>query len=745
MRSNSIQGLLANWRRSRTSCYVLSATVIILSAVAIGWFWSESFYGIVAISLLGLIVLAYHRHRTEPDLPTLTAIVNQQHPELEYSGSLLTADGLSPLQELQRDKVAALFEHTDFTLAKPIVFCIATPIVAVLSMLCLDLGSPSGAINQSIGPITVAARPDSTGTVELTPHDSVFFISVKLYADYPAYTNKADQRLQHLDFTIPEGSTITWSYAMTGRPNRSFMLFSDGDTINLNQQNRLSRSFKNSDNYRYGLVDSYRQFMSDYHSVEVVKDQAPTIQVTGIDEYVRLDWAPDHQVAFNMDINDDYGLIDGRIIATVAKGQGESVKFREKEFDLKGFQSGRTSYNGSHSFSTQAFDMEPGDELYFYVAAKDNCPYRDQMVKSATFFVAIEDTTTYEWADNASLQVDVMPEFFRSQRQIIIDSEHLLSIKDQISVDSFNRMSNELGFDQKQLRLKYGQFLGEENESGIAIENEIELEDEDDHDHDHHNHDHDHDHDHDKNSILSEARDLLSSYMHDHDHEEEEGLLLSTKGTVKEEATNPSWVRELAHNHDSEEEATFHDISVKSKLRAAMSEMWDSELHLRLYDPATSLPYQHRSLKLLQEIKNHARIYVHRIGFDPPVIKEQEKRLSGDLDEIENSAYLTDKAQDDVYIQIKQIAESMSGESLDLVDQLATLQRLLATLAIDRLEILPLLSKLQGYNSINQTDVEGLRSELLKVIPTSLRTNTIAAPVNSHRFTQVVAKSTSTK
>ena len=230
-----------------------------------------------------------------------------------------------------------------------------------------------------------------------------------------------------------------------------------------------------------------------------------------------------------------------------------------------------------------------------------------------------------------------MPEFFRSQRQIIIDTEHLLSIKGQISIDSFNRMSNELGFDQKQLRLKYGQFMGEENESGIAIENEIELEEEHDHDHDH-DHD-DHDHDHDENSILSQARDLLSDFMHDHDHEEEEGLLLSTKGTEVEDAKNPSWVKALAHNHDNEEEATFHDISVKSKLRAAMAEMWDSELHLRLYDPASSLPYQNRSLKLLQEIKNHARIYVHRIGFEPPVIKEQEKRLSGDLDEIESSRF----------------------------------------------------------------------------------------------------------
>ena len=65
-----------------------------------------------------------------------------------------------------------------------------------------------------------------------------------------------------------------------------------------------------------------------------------------------------------------------------------------------------------------------------------------------------------------------------------------------------------------------------------------------------------------------------------------------------------------------------------------MTEMWDAELYLRLYEPKKSLPYQYKALQLIQDIKNHARIYVHRIGFDPPPIKE-DKRLTGkQLDKI---------------------------------------------------------------------------------------------------------------
>jgi len=87
------------------------------------------------------------------------------------------------------------------------------------------------------------------------------------------------------------------------------------------------------------------------------------------------------------------------------------------------------------------------------------------------------------------------------------------------------------------------------------------------------------------------------------------------------------------HDHDDPEEATLYTKSLKAQLRMALNEMWDAELHLRLYHPEESLPVQYRILKRLQDIKNSARIYVHRIGFDPPPIKE-DKRLTGDLKEV---------------------------------------------------------------------------------------------------------------
>ena len=95
-------------------------------------------------------------------------------------------------------------------------------------------------------------------------------------------------------------------------------------------------------------------------------------------------------------------------------------------------------------------------------------------------------------------------------------------------------------------------------------------------------------------------------------------------------------MKAFVHNHDNAEEATFFDQSIKAKLKAALTLMWDAELQLRLYEPAKSLPTQYKILNLLKEISNDSRIYVHRTGFDPPPLKE-EMRLTADLDEVTTS------------------------------------------------------------------------------------------------------------
>jgi hypothetical protein len=278
--------------------------------------------------------------------------------------------------------------------------------------------------------------------------------------------------------------------------------------------------------------------------------------------------------------------------------------------------------------------LEPGDELYFYVEARDNQQPISNYNRTETYFIAIQDTTQYQTVDEDGLGVDLMPEYFRSQRQIIIDTEKLLKEKKKVSIQQFKSTSNELGYDQKVLRLRYGQFMGEEFEDqiggGVLSPDELENE---------------------------TAEETAKRMSHQHDTENEHNLVEQKKPVADnhnhddEKAENP--LAAFAHQHDDGEVATFFIESMRTKLKAALTVMWDAELYLRLYEPEKSLPYQYTALKLLKEISNDSRIYVHRTGFEPPPLKE-EKRLSGDLTEINSAATNTRKLAEESYPAIRQ-------------------------------------------------------------------------------------------
>src|SRR5690606_806567 len=213
-------------------------------------------------------------------------------------------------------------------------------------------------------------------------------------------------------------------------------------------------------------------------------------------------------------------------------------------------------------------------------------------------FAVIRDTVTDGFAVEGTLGVDLMPDYFTSQRQLIIDTEKLIKDRPNLSEYQFKFKSNELGFDQKSLRLKYGQFMGDETEMQAAPGAVSNTES---------NHE-------------EGEEDLLEGYSHRHDSDNEHNLVPESEHEEESGEEKEDPLHEYLHNHGDPEESTLFEKSLKDKLREALDIMWDAELYLRLYEPQNSLPYQYKALELIQEIKNSARIYVHRIGFDPPPI-----------------------------------------------------------------------------------------------------------------------------
>lgn len=447
-----------------------------------------------------------------------------------------------------------------------------------------------------------------------------------LLIDYPNYTRKKTVSTNELNIEALEGAIITWTLRFNGVPKQLHLEMHNGKRLSFKKSSnefKLSTKLLENGFYKFIYTDSSdHEFQSDLYQLTALMDEPPTLEITGLERFTLLEIDANKNIQFSGSLTDDFGLSETTIIATVSKGSGESVKFREQRMTFdQSLKRNATKASLSKSINLNDLKMTPGDELYFYVEAYDNKEPLKNRSRTETYFVSIRDTTKVEFSLEGALGVDLMPEYFRSQRQIIIDTERLIKKKSQIPKDTFNFRSNELGFDQKSLRLKYGQFMGEEFETGIAETSEPEGEE-------------DHDHE--------EEHDPLAEYTHDHDGDNEHNL-------VEGEEEDP--LEEYSHIHDDPEEATLYTASIKGKLRAAMTEMWDAELYLRLYEPHKSLPYQYRALELIKEIKNHARIYVHRIGFDPPPIKE-DKRLSGDIEEVETLSQTNNKKAQKTYPNI---------------------------------------------------------------------------------------------
>lgn len=539
-------------------------------------------------------------------------LLNIENPELQYSADLLVRDKstLTKLEQLQKGHIHTLLATSD------IKFAIPNKMKMILSImfLCFVAYVLSFYIKDEIIKVSkteITPWVTKEVTTSLTSNE-VGVKSLEVTITPPTYTLQKERIQSTLDLVVAEGSLIEWEFDFYEKVKKVVIKFSDKSELVLKKEGQsYFGKIQTTSRMLYELYyvnQDDSTVYSDFHKIDIIYDTPPKVEIGGLAQFTEYEYNSDKKISINAKLSDDYGLTDAYVIATIAQGTGESVLFREEKILLdEKIKKGVKNANLSKHLDLETFGMQPGDELYFYLEAQDNCTLKRNVTRTETYIISIRDTSTFVSTMEGGLGVDLMPEYFRSQRQIIIDTEKLLKNKQGLSAQDFNGQSNELGFDQKVLRLKYGQFLGEEDDSGIAIENPKEVA-----------------HNSEENG---EEVDVLEGYTHDHDSEDEHEK--ANEGETKDPLDN------YKHAHDSEEEATFFTNSIKGKLKAAMSLMWDAELYLRLYQPEKSLPYQYKALKLIKEIKNHGRVYVHRIGFDPPPIKE-ESRLSADLSEVKD-------------------------------------------------------------------------------------------------------------
>lgn len=646
----------------------------------------------------------------------IIAYLNTCYASLQDSSDLLISESqnLTSLELLQQAKISTHFAglYKEIRLPNKWVKTTLLFLACVAISVLLYNASP---VYTTASPANIAVSGKPTGNYADSTYARVEELTI--YTTPPAYTGIKAQYSSNTAITAPEGSSTRWNITFSMPCNTVNLIMSGMDTLSFEKKSatayQLLYSLKQTGFYQLQWVSNGKTIQSDFYKIEVVKDAAPNVSIKNLEQFTELTHSDNLTIKLEAQLTDDYGLSDAQIIATVSKGSGESVKFREEKMRFKT----PSTITGKQMLASTFFDLrklglEPGDELYFYVEAFDTKQPLANRNRTETYFIVLQDTTNLITSTDEGLGVDLMPEYFRSQRQIIIDTEKLLRNKKALSKQEFNFTSNAIGYDQKVLRLRYSEFMGEEFVSGIGPE----AVHEDDHG--------------------EEEKDVVKAFGHVHDSENEHNLVEDKHdhGSEKDQLDpdkKPSPLEEFVHAHDDAEEATFYIQSVKAKLRAALTMMWDAELHLRLFEPQKSLPYQYKILNLLKEISNDSRIYVHRTGFDPPPIKE-DKRYTADLQDIKNSTnrYTIEKEETiksiyEAVVLIHAIAQQDSPaitEKHRLVFSKAGQE--LARLSIDK----PLLS-LEGLRLLrilinNETDSDNLprvlkqtQVELLKVIP----------------------------
>jgi hypothetical protein len=592
----------------------------------------------------------------------LTAYLNNTYNVFEDSADLLIQDEttLTLLQRLQREKIGQVFNETYPTLKVPHHLIRSASIFFTAIILFVVFSSFKKEIRQ----ITI---PDQISTIragEVTKPIPAAISEISIQITPPSYTGINQIKTSNPDLEFIEGSTVKWKIKFTRNVTDNWFIFAR-DSVKITSEN-FQKTFSRSTFYQIAWKEGTVIRTSDFYKIEVVTDKPPHIVVGNLAQFTEYTINDKLHFKVNANIADDFGVTDSYIIATVSKGSGESVKFRESKLTFDQPQTIRgKNINAFTGIDLMKLGLDPGDELYFYIEALDNKSPKPNRSRTETYFVHLQDTVQEEISMEGGLGVDLMPEYFRSQRQIIIDSEKLLRERKSISVQEFKSRSNELGYDQKVLRLKYGEFLGEEFESGIGPASAIPVEE-----HDHEEGDDD------------EEEDVTKQFGHEHDKDNEHNLVPEKKLENhkheaeqidgEEKAENP--IDAFKHQHDNTEEATFFTQSIRAKLKAALTVMWDAELHLRLFDPEKSLPYQYQALKLLKEISNDSRVYVHKTGFDPPPLKE-EKRLTADLSEIKRDGRSnSDQSRKEMYPSMRKalaVTEKLivSGKQLTAMEE----------------------------------------------------------------------------
>ena len=549
----------------------------------------------LAIASMGLAMAWRTRHRV-----WLAESINA-HPEFEDSAGLLLGldPAASPIAVLQQSRLRARWQAFDTTLLvprrplAPLVWNLGVVLALAAALSTWQGPLPEALLTRLPPPLARALQVQSPALA-----------GMRLEVQPPAYTGLPRRSHDRGSIEVPEGSEVRWQVRFGVEPDRAWLQFEQGPRIALQATAgawRATRAIHGATLYRIVTEPALPPAQRGLHAIQVSRDQPPQVRATTPGRSLTLRSAGQTRWPLVFTASDDHGVssrAELRIIQT--SGEGENIASSERSFSITG-QGGDRSKTFSHVFDLARSGLTVGNDVIVQLSVRDNRQPRQQVVRS--------DSVILRWPPEAvgmaegmdGMAQRALPAYFRSQRQIIIDAEKLIRERPRLAAAVFMRRADAIGVDQHALRLRYGQFLGEEGAEPSRLPTNDVEDDGDEH--------------------ADHAADQPAA-GHDDAHAAEH---------APGEADADALLAQISHVHDVPEAATLLAPQTRDVLRAALGEMWQSELHLRQGEPAQALPFANRALAHIKQVQQADRIYLPRIGSEQAPI-DFDRRLGGKRD-----------------------------------------------------------------------------------------------------------------
>ncbi|WP_379922487.1 DUF4175 family protein [Erythrobacter sp. R86502] len=550
--------------------------------------------GVLLFSAAVAIGAAY-RIAVRLDESWLILRLNARKAELEDSAALaFNRKNLAPIQQLQADRIAARVDRIDpATLADDWSHrrIIAAWVVGAAVLMTVVFWPAQS----RVPPLA----PSAAYTGAAPTHPRLSGQRVRIVP--PAYTGLPARYSPSLDVRAPMGSRIEWTLAFSPVAQSAALQLVGGQTVALSQQTEGWEGSLRLDipSLYYVTAQGYRM-SSATHRLEPIVDEPPQVQVVEPASGL-LTLRPGQRIwRIVFEANDDYAVDPiGRLTLTTAIGQGENVRFTERMRTVSG-QGDRRRKRFAIDLDLAAFGLQEGSDLVAQLTVADTRTPSPQVVRGPGVILRWPAPVPAA-ADGLELMAkQTMPAYFRSQRQVIIDTEALIRERRTLDPEAFMIRSDTIGVDQRLLRLRYGEFVGMEAEETPRRPPMPTA---------------------DKDTADAQPEDQIDHHDGDgHDHgAAPESPVFGGLGNI---------TAEFGHVHDESEAATLLDPDTRALLKSALDAMWEAELRLRSGQPEQALPFELKALDFIKRVQQASRIYLPRIGSTQPPIDET-RRMAG--------------------------------------------------------------------------------------------------------------------